>query len=140
MGEKRPLGVGASPVHHLGFDWVSMHGCRDYSKTDVMTSMEWLKGGGVFAIPVLVFIPVYVLTDQIWQDYVLLFGTLLIAVVMVPTLLDPRATVPRSTSVPGAIAVFLFIIGFVGLELWLTALANAVSLVFWILVAVYRAP
>jgi hypothetical protein len=36
--------------------------------------------------------------------------------------------------------VALFIIGFVGLELWLTALANAVSFVFWVLVAVYRAP
>lgn len=105
-----------------------------------MTVMTWLKDGGVFAIPVLVFVPVYLLTDQIWQDYVLLFGTLLIAVVMVPTLLNSRATVPRSTSVPGAIAVFLFIIGFVGLKLWLTALANAVSFVFWVLVAVYRAP
>lgn len=105
-----------------------------------MTFVEWLKGGGVFMIPVLVFVPAYLLTDQIWQDYVLLFGTLLIAVVMVPTLLDSRATVPRSTSVPGAIAVFLFIIGFVGLKLWLTALANAISFVFWILVAVYRAP
>lgn len=110
------------------------------SKTDEMAYLEWLKGGGVFTIPVIVFVPVYLLSDQIWQDYVLLFGTLLIAVVMVPTLLDSRATVPRSTSVPGAIAVFLFIIGFVGLELWLTALANGVSFVFWILVAVYRAP
>jgi hypothetical protein len=105
-----------------------------------MTLADWLKGGGVFALPVLVFVPVYVVTDQIWQDYVLLFGTLLISVVMVPTLLDARATVPRSTSVPGAVAVFLFIIGFSGLELWLTALANTVSFAFWILVAAYRAP
>ena len=105
-----------------------------------MRIVEWLKGGGVFVIPVVVFVPLYLLTDQIWQDYVLLFGTLLIAVVMVPTLLDPRATVPRSTSIPGAVAVALFVIGFVGLELWLTALANAVSFVFWVLVAVYRAP
>lgn len=105
-----------------------------------MDVVEKLKDGGVFVIPVLVFVPAYVLTEQIWQDYVLLFGTLLIAVVMVPTLLDSRASVPRSTSVPGAIAVFMFIIGFLGLELWLTAAANIVSLVFWILVAVYRAP
>lgn len=105
-----------------------------------MGIVKRLKNGGVFVIPVLVFIPTYILTDQIWQDYVLLFGTLLIAVVMVPTLLDPRASVPRSTSVPGAIAVFIFIIGFLGLELWLTAVANTVSFVFWVLVAVYRAP
>lgn len=104
------------------------------------TIANWLKDGGIFVLPPLVFVPAYVLTDQIWQDYVLLFGTLLIAVVMVPTLLDSRATVPRTTSVPGAIAVFLFIVGFVGLELWLTAAANAVSCLFWILVAVYRAP
>lgn len=105
-----------------------------------MALVEWLKNGGVFVIPVLVFVPAFLLTEQIWQDYVLLFGTLLIAVVLVPTLLDRRATVPRTTSVPGAIAVFLFVVGFTGLELWLTAGANVVSFVFWVLVAMFRAP
>lgn len=101
---------------------------------------QLVRTWGVFAVPIAMWVPAYLLTDQIWQDYVLLFGTLLIAFVLVPTLLDSRATVPRSTSIPGSIAVFLFIIGFTGLELWLTAFANVISFVFWVLVAIYRAP
>lgn len=101
---------------------------------------QLVRTWGVFAIPIAMWVPAYLLTDQIWQDYVLLFGTLLIAFVLVPTLLDQRATVPRSTSIPGSIAVFLFIIGFLGLELWLTAFANVISFLFWVLVAVFRAP
>lgn len=105
-----------------------------------MTLLEWLRRGGVFFLPVLVFVPAVVLTDQIWQDYVLLLGSLVISVILVPTLLDPRASIPRTTSVPGAVAVAMFVVGFVGLELWLTAIANVASLAFWILVALFRAP
>ncbi len=104
-----------------------------------MDFTAWLERGGVFLIPVLVFVPVVLVTDQIWEDYVLLLGTLIIAVVLVPTLLDADARIPRTTSVPGAVAVLLFIVGFASLDLWLTAIANAVSFGFWVLVAVYRA-
>lgn len=101
---------------------------------------QWFGRGGVFSLPVVVLALAVVLTDQVWQDYLLLFGTLVISVVMVPTLLDADASVPRMTSVPGAFAVFLFVIAFASLELWLTAIANAVSFLLWVLVAVLRAP
>lgn len=100
---------------------------------------QWSKQGGVFFLPIVVLILAVVFTDQIWQDYLLLFGTLIISVVMVPTLLDADASVPRMTSVPGSVAVFLFVIAFASLELWLTAVANAVSFLLWVLVAVFRA-
>ncbi len=100
---------------------------------------RWGRQGWAFAIPVVVVVLAVALTDRVWQDYLLLFGTLLISVVMVPTLLDPDAVVPRLTSVPGAIAVGLFVVAFASLELWLTAVANAVSLVLWLAVAAFRA-
>ncbi len=105
-----------------------------------MDLTTWLKNGGVFILPILVFLIAYTVTDQIWQDYLMLLGTLLIAVTLVPTLLEPEAAVPRTTSIPAALAVALFIIGTAGLDLWLTAAANALSCLFWILVIVYRAP
>ena len=100
---------------------------------------RWGRRGGAFVVPAVVVVLAVALTDRIWQDYLLLFGTLLISVVMVPTLLDLDAAVPRMTSVPGAVAVGLFVIAFASLELWLTAIANAVSFLLWLLVAVYRA-
>lgn len=105
-----------------------------------ITRDDHVGPGAVFLLPVVVLAIAVLTTDQIWQDYLLLFGTLLISVVLVPTLLDPAASVPRLTSVPGAIAVLTFVVAFASLGLWLTAAANAVSFVFWILTAVFRAP
>lgn len=105
-----------------------------------MKIQEQIKHGGVYVLPVLVFIVAYLLTDQIWQDYLLLFATLLIAVTLVPTLLNPDSVIPRSTSVPAAFAVLLFVVGTGALDLWLTAAANIVSFLMWSLVVVYRSP
>lgn len=105
-----------------------------------MDIVEWLKKGGVFTLPVIVFAGAFLVTNQPWQDYVMTFGTLLIAVTLVPTLLEPKAQVPRMTSIPGALAVLFICVGAAGFEAWLTAGANAVAFVFWILAAVYRAP
>lgn len=105
-----------------------------------MDIREWLKGGGVFVLPLIVFAIVYVVTDQIWQDYLMLMATLLISVTLVPTLLEPESAVPRTTSVPAALAVAMFVVATAGLELWLTAAGNALSFLFWSLVVVFRAP
>ncbi len=105
-----------------------------------MQVRERAKNGGIYVIPVIIFLVLLPVTDQIWQDYVLLFATLLISVTLVPTLLEPEAAVPRTTSVPAALAVALFVIGMVGLELWLTAGANVLSFILWCLVILRRAP
>lgn len=104
-----------------------------------MDVRTWLRNGGIFLLPVIVFGIAYLATSRVWQDYLMLLGTLLIAVTLVPTLLEPDAAVPRTTSIPAAIAVAMFVIGTAGLDLWLTAAANALALIFWILVIIYRA-
>ncbi|MFC7156192.1 hypothetical protein ACFQPA_12135 [Halomarina halobia] len=75
-----------------------------------------------------------------WQDYVILVGSIVAITSLVPTLLDDEAAVPYSTSVPTVFvllgqSVAFYTIGLVG-----SALGAVAGFVLWTFIAVYKSP
>jgi membrane-associated phospholipid phosphatase len=68
----------------------------------------------------------------------LTIGGMILNVMVLPTLLDENAAVPRLQSFPSSIALGMMTMAYVLLELWLPALATLIGCVLWLGVAVYR--
>lgn len=75
-----------------------------------------------------------------WQDYILLFGAFVFAALLLPTLRDSGAAVPRLTSVPTASILVVYAITFWTLGLHLSAAGNLFTAVAWVGIALWRAP
>ncbi|WP_254546349.1 hypothetical protein [Halomarina pelagica] len=75
-----------------------------------------------------------------WQDYVILVGSIVAITSLVPILLDEEAVVPYTTSVPTVFvllgqSVAFYTIGLVG-----SALGAVAGFVLWTFIAVYKSP
>jgi len=75
---------------------------------------------------------------MIWQDVVFLVGGFVFAVLLVPTLRDREARIPRVSSFPTAVLLIGYSVTFVTLGLHLAALANVVGALAWFLIFIYR--
>lgn len=77
---------------------------------------------------------------MMWQDLVFMVGTFALALMLLPTLLDTDAAVPRTTSLPTAVVVSAFVVAFASMGMWLAAAGNVLSVLFWLVIAAKRAP
>jgi len=75
-----------------------------------------------------------------WQDIVILAGSIVAIASLVPTLLDEDASVPLSTSVPTLVVLSGQGVAFYSLGLLGSALGAAAGFVVWSLIAYYKAP
>jgi hypothetical protein len=74
-----------------------------------------------------------------WQDWVFLTGSVFFAIALLPLVRDPKARVPRKTSIPTALFIATFVVAHASLGLWMAACAEVVASSLWIFVALRRA-
>lgn len=74
----------------------------------------------------------------VWQDFVMTVGAFVFAALLVPTLRDPSAEIPRITSLPTAVTLVVFSFTFFTLDLYLSSIANLLTAAGWFLIAFYR--
>jgi hypothetical protein len=75
-----------------------------------------------------------------WQDIVILTGSIVAIASLFPTLLDENASVPLSTSVPTLVVLSGQGVAFYSLDLLGSALGALAGFVVWSLIAYYKAP
>ncbi|WP_115862755.1 hypothetical protein [Halorussus litoreus] len=75
-----------------------------------------------------------------WQDIVILAGSIVAIASLVPTLLDENASVPLSTSVPTLVVLSGQGVAFYSLDLVGSAVGAGAGFVIWSLIAYYKAP
>lgn len=81
------------------------------------------------------------LVELISPELLLAVGSFIFTLLVVPTLLDSDAAIPRSQSVSSAFVLLVcFAIPYYTLGFYGSALANILGVVLWSVVAVYRAP
>lgn len=75
-----------------------------------------------------------------WQDILFTGGQLILGAVLIPTLLDEEAAVPRWTSVPTSLVLFAFAAGYATMGLLFSALSTAAAAALWAAVVAKRSP
>ena len=75
-----------------------------------------------------------------WQDIVIFAGSIVAIASLVPTLLDEKASVPLSTSVPTLAVLSAQGLAFYTLGLLGSALGAGAGFFVWSLIAYYKAP
>jgi hypothetical protein len=73
-----------------------------------------------------------------WQDIVLGTGSTFFTLALIPTLMDPDASVPLWTSIPTAAFLYIFAVTKWTLRLKLAMLAETTTATAWVLVAILR--
>ena len=71
-------------------------------------------------------------------DIIFLVGGFVFAVLLVPTLRDTEAAVPRMSSIPTMVLLVIYAGTFASIEMYLAAIANTATAFAWLLIAVYR--
>lgn len=74
-----------------------------------------------------------------WQDLVFLIGGFVGAAILVPTLLDADAKVPRWSSVPTMVLLGAYSVTFFTLGMYLASLGSVFGTTVWTGIAVFRA-
>lgn len=77
---------------------------------------------------------------MIWQDAVFAAGGLLLALLLLPMLRDPDAAAPRTTSIPTAGVLYVFVITYLTMGLHASAAMNTLSALCWTFIALKRTP
>jgi len=81
------------------------------------------------------------LFDVLTPEVLLAVGGFMFNLLVLPTLLDPDAGVPRVQSALSAVALlFCFTVPYAVLGFYWSALANSIGVILWSIVAVYRTP
>jgi hypothetical protein len=75
-----------------------------------------------------------------WQDTVILAGSIVAIASLVPTILDEDAIVPHMTSIPTLVVLSGQSVAFYSLGLTGSALGAGAGLIVWSLIAYYKAP
>lgn len=75
-----------------------------------------------------------------WQDIVILTGSIVAIASLVPTLLDESASVPLTTSVPTLVVLSGQSVAFYSLGLLGSAVGAGAGLVVWSLIAYFKSP
>lgn len=73
-----------------------------------------------------------------WQDWALVALTPIFLLGLLPSLLDKRTQIPRTTSIPTALAALTQAVLFATLSLWWTAAGTAVIALGWGFLVVAR--
>ena len=78
-------------------------------------------------------------TEKHWADYILTVGSLVFAVGMITTLLDPNTVVPISSSLATATCLAIFSVAqWSVFKAKFGAAANVLVSIMWFLVAIFR--
>lgn len=75
-----------------------------------------------------------------WQDIVILIGSIVAIGSLIPTLLDEDALVPHTTSIPTLIVLSGQGVAFYTLDLLGSAAGAGAGILVWSLIAYYKAP
>lgn len=77
---------------------------------------------------------------MVWQDTVLAVGSVGLLLTLLPTLADENAEVPRTTSIPTAMVLYLFAGTYSTMGFWASAGVSFLTASVWAAIAVKRAP
>lgn len=75
-----------------------------------------------------------------WQDIVILAGSIVAIASLIPTLIDENAIVPHTTSIPTMVVLSGQGVAFYTLDLLGSALGAGAGILIWSLIAYYKAP
>lgn len=89
-------------------------------------------------LTVLVILVLYIITDRIFQDYVFLFGTFLLTISLIPTIINRESSIPRITSIPSFIILTIYFLAFLQLDLVFSAVGNLLNGFAWFYIALFR--
>lgn len=73
-----------------------------------------------------------------WQDVLIAGCTVVLNVVVLPSLLDSDTSIPRTHSVPTAAALLGIVVAHITLGLYFSAAATLFGVVLWSLIALLR--
>lgn len=74
-----------------------------------------------------------------WQEVIFSVGNVGFALTLIPTMLNPQAQVPRTTSVPIAVILVLYVVAFASLAMPVAAFFVAATVGCWGFIAWKRA-
>jgi len=80
------------------------------------------------------------MTALVWQDVVLAIGGVVGLASKAFALYDDQTVWSRWASIPNAVLYIGTVAAFVTLDLWLTALTSACSMLIWFGIGIWRAP
>lgn len=72
------------------------------------------------------------------MNYIIGAANVLVIVVLIPTLMNKRSFVPRTTSIPTSAALFMFAFVFFNQRLLIGASAETVSSMLWLFIAIMK--
>lgn len=75
-----------------------------------------------------------------WQDIVILIGSIVAIASLVPTLIDENAIVPHTTSIPTLVVLSGQGVAYYTLDLVGSAIGAGAGILIWSLIAYYKAP
>lgn len=73
-----------------------------------------------------------------WQDMIFLVGNFVLGAVLIPTLRDKNVEIPRTTSIPTALTLSIFVYAYYTLDLMLSAISTSIIVLMWIYIAEFR--
>ena len=77
---------------------------------------------------------------MMWQDLVILAGSIFSIVVLTPTLTDSTASVPLETSLPSLAVGFVYGVTYLTMGMTFSAVGSILTGVIWGLIALLRSP
>ena len=72
------------------------------------------------------------------MNYIISVANIIVIVVLLPTLTNRKSFVPRTTSVPTSIALFMFTFVFFNQGLFIGASVEFASSILWLFIAILR--
>jgi len=77
---------------------------------------------------------------MIWQDIVFTLGGFIFALLLIPTLIDSEAQVPRLTSIPTALILVIFSLTYFSLGFYYSTITNLMTAGCWAGISIWRSP
>jgi len=71
-----------------------------------------------------------------WQDYVLPVGAFMFSIALIPTLRSKTQKPALWTSIGTVLVLIVFAVTFATLDLWVSAIAEAIGVLFWSALAI----
>ncbi len=76
---------------------------------------------------------------MIWQDAILMVGSFVLGLLLIPIIMNEESKVPRMTSVPTGSVLLLFSYVYFTLGLWFSSATVLLTGLLWMFIAIKRA-
>ena len=72
------------------------------------------------------------------MNYIVVFANILVIIVLIPTIMNKKSFVPRTTSIPTSAALFMFTFVFFNQGLLFGAIMETLSSVLWLSISIMK--